>query len=348
MDFESGLIYNVYIIIACGLAYWTERSGYHPLRLLLTYAFVVVFWAVRYKIGYDYVGYMTIFKDVRYDLSSYVEPGYWALNKLFSWSPIGYVGVIFVMTALSYFFLFKLFVRERILTLGLFFSMAFYLQFMLTNQVRQAFVLVYFLSVVHYLEESKYWKYILSLLPMLLFHTSVVFLFPLVFVTKLRLSKITWAILMLGTYIMYLSGCFREVGTKLLMVLPIYDRYKFTSYMAAEDVGFSIVMLFELCVALFILFFSDTINRPVLLTIYLLGIVFYNVFVEYHLIGRVVFYLTYLNIILASVLIKKDGHNGVLLFGVTWFVMILLLGKEPTRHGNLPYQTIFEHPLDKY
>ena len=147
---------------------------------------------------------------------------------------------------------------------------------------------------------------------------------------------------------MYLSGCFREVGTKLLMVLPIYDRYKFTSYMAAEDVGFSIVMLFELCVALFILFFSDTVNRPVLLTIYLLGIVFYNVFVEYHLIGRVVFYLTYLNIILASVLIKKDGHNGVLLFGVTWFVMILLLGKEPTRHGNLPYQTIFEHPLDKY
>ena len=348
MDFESGLIYNVFIIIACGLAYWTERPGYRPLGLLLTFAFVVIFWAIRYDIGNDYKGYMTIFYLVKYGYPYEVELGYRWLNKCFAWSQTGYIGALGVMTILSYFFLFKMFIREKILTLGLFFSMAFLLQFMLTNQVRQAFVLVYFLSVVHYLEEGKYWKYILSLLPMLLFHLSVVLLFPLVFVVKLRLSKITWAIALIGTYIMYLLGFFKEIGTKLMMAFPLYDQYKLTERMMAEDVGFSSVMLFGLCVALFILFFSDSINRPVLLTIYLLGILFYNVFIEFHLIGRVIFYLTYLNVILASVLVKKDWHNGAVLLGVTWLMFLLLAGKEPAYHGNLPYQTIFDVPLNRY
>ena len=144
MDFESGLIYNVFIIIACGLAYWTERSGYRPLGLLLTFAFVVIFWAIRYDIGYDYKGYVTIFYLVKYGYPYDVELGYRWLNKCFTWSQTGYIGALGVMTILSYFFLFKMFIREKILTLGLFFSMAFLLQFMLANQVRQALVLVYF------------------------------------------------------------------------------------------------------------------------------------------------------------------------------------------------------------
>lgn len=348
MDFESTVIYSVFLVVSCCLALMTEKSHYHPVGIFFTYAFIVGFWAVRYKIGYDYEGYMDIFYDIKHGYNSYVEPGFWLLNKCFVFSSIGYVWVLAVMTALSYFFLFKLFIRERILVYGIFFSIVFLLQFMLTNQVRQAFVLVYFLYVIHYLEEKKYLKYILALLPMLLFHVSVVLLMLLVFIAKIRLNKIVWMILILSTYFMYLSGFFKVVGTKLMLMFPLYDVYKLTDRMMAENVGFSIVMLFGVCVALYLLVFDKSINRPVLMTVFLTGIVLYNIFIEYHLIGRVVFYLTYINVILASSLCKNNKVNGMLLLCSAFLFFLLLSGKEPSYHGTLPYQTIFEFPIDRY
>ncbi|MEG2340930.1 MAG: EpsG family protein [Odoribacter sp.] len=348
MDIESGIIYNFFLIIACLLAFFTEKAHYNPLCLLLTYIFIVFFWAIRYKIGYDYEGYMEIFSDIKFGYNSYVEPGFGFLNKLFSFSPIGYVGVLSTMTAMSYFFLFKLFIREKILTYGIFFSMVFLLQFMLTNQVRQAFVLVYFLYIIHYLEEKKYLKYIFALLPMLLFHISAVFLMPFVFISKIRLNKIVWIILILSTYFMYLLGFFKEIGTKLMMIFPLYEGYKMTDRMLAEDVGFSIVMFFGICVALYLLVFDKSINRPVLMTVFLTGIVLYNIFIEFHLIGRVVFYLTYVNVLLASSLCKNNKVNGLPLICITFLFFLLLSGKEPSYHGTLPYQTIFEKNINHY
>ena len=114
MDYFSWLVYGIFMVIACALAYKTERENYDPVWLGITYLFVVVFWGIRYDIGFDYAGYRGIFSDIKYKDWSYVEPGFYFLNKLFVGSETGYIGVLAVSTALTYFFLFKAFTRYRI------------------------------------------------------------------------------------------------------------------------------------------------------------------------------------------------------------------------------------------
>ena len=133
------------MVVSCLMAYKTERSNYNPVWLFSTYMFIVVFWSVRYGIGYDYGGYMEIYSAIKYDRLALVEPGYRFINWLFLSSETGYIGVMFVMAALSYFFLFRVFVRWKILFYGVFFSLAFQFQFMIASQMRQALVIAAFL-----------------------------------------------------------------------------------------------------------------------------------------------------------------------------------------------------------
>ena len=348
MDFGSAIIYCIFLIVSCCLAWVTEKAHYNPIGILFTYAFIVCFWSIRYKIGFDYVGYMDIFYDIKHNRNSYVEPGFWLLNRCFAFSSIGYVWVLTIMTALSYFFLFKLFIRERILTYGIFFSIVFLLQFMLANQVRQAFVLVYFFYIFHYLEEKRYWKYILYLLPMFAFHFSVLALFLIIPFARIRFKKITWIFFIVITYILYLLGVFKTIGTSIMTVLPFYEIYQGTERMLAEDVGFSTVMLFKIFVALYLLIFENSIKRPVMMTVFLGGIVLYNVFIEFHLLGRIVNYFSYFNVILAALLCRNNIRNGSLILLFSAIVFLLLAGKEPAYHGTLPYQTIFSFSIDRY
>lgn len=348
MDIESGIIYNLFLFIACVMAFFTEGFRYNPFGLLLTYLFIVVFWSIRYKIGFDYEGYMDIFGDIKSGGRSYVEPGFWLLNKYFAYSPLGYIGVLTFMTALSYFFLFKLLIREQMLTFGIFFSMVFLLQFMLANQVRQGLVVVYLFSIFHFLEERKYFKYILCLLPALLFHYSAIFLIGLVPLVKIRLNKITWIVLLVSSYVLYLLGFFRSLGTFLLNHLPMYQHYQQTDWMFAEEIGFSIVMLFTLFIALYLLIFNEDIKRPEMMVVFLTGVLLNNVFVEFHLLGRLLQYLTFFNVVLAAVLCKNNIRNGLPVMISCWLLFIFLAGKEPAKNGNLPYQTVFEKPLELY
>lgn len=343
MELYSWIVYSSFMVIMCIIAALVEKYNYNPIGVAICYLLVVVFWSIRYEIGHDYRGYMEIFFSIRNgSAATYLEPGFRWLNLLFKNSSVGYIGVISCMAALSYFFLFKFFLRENILWLGLFFSLAFQLQYMLSNQIRQALVLVYFFSVFHFLEEKKYLKYIFSMLPMLLFHYSSLFLLLLIPIVKIKLNNIIWATLIISTYILYLLGFFKELGTRLMLYLPLYDQYKTTDRMLAENIGFSVVMLWGILVALYLLFCRKKIDRPVMMTVYLLGIVLYNVFIEFHLIGRVVTYFTCLNVPLAAILCKKDKKWGIPLLVASLLTFLLLAGKYPAYHGNIPYKTIFE------
>lgn len=348
MDIFSWLIYTLFMVAMCALACQTERSGYNPLWLFATYVLVVGFWAIRYQIGFDYEGYMEIFSDIKHNRSSYVEPGYYLLNRLFSAYPSGYVGVMFVMAALIYFVLFKLFVRERILLYGLFFSLAFQFQFMIASQMRQALVIAVFLYALRFIEEKKYWRYILLMAAMMTMHTTAGFMVAALIMAKIRLPKPVWFLLIVGVYGLYLAGIFETLGTQLMTALPLYARYQSSMRMEAGEVGFSIVMLFWIVMALCILYYSRIIDRPVLFNIYMCGIVLYIMFIEFHLLNRLMAYFTFINVLLVSILCKNNFRKGLPVALLAFVVFNLLTAKTPNYYGIQPYRTIFEEKIKKY
>lgn len=347
MDIQSTIIYTLFMIFSCLLARKAETSEYNPVWVFATYVFIVLFWSIRYQIGYDYAGYVHGFLMVRYGAPTMLEPAYYLINWIFSGSPIGYVGVFTVMSVLCYYFLFKVFIREKILTYGVFFSLAFQLQFMASNQIRQCFVLIVFLCIVHLLEQRKIWQYVLWSLFLMVFHISSVFLLLAIVFSKIRFPRIVWFVLIIGTYMAYLAGVFRVIGTKLMQLIPLYDRYQGSSRMEAEQTGFSIVMLFWVIIALYLLLYEKNINRPLLFNVYMCAIVLYCAFFEYHLITRVVTYFTYLNVILAAILCKNRQRDGVVLIIISFLAYLLLCLKVPNLHGIQPYQTIFQEHIER-
>lgn len=345
MDIVSCLIYTTFLATTYVLARLTEKSGYDPCGLILTYLVVVLFWAIRYDIGYDYAGYVDIFEEIRRGASSYVEPGYYYLNRLFDGNPHGYVWVLAVMTVVTYFFLFKLFVREKILALGLFFSAAFQFQYMASSQVRQAAVVAIFLYLLRFLEAKKYMQYIVGVVICLLIHTSAVFLFLAIPLRKLRLSRMIWGGLVLVLYGCYLKGLFRTLGTSLITAFPLYEKYQTTDRILPEDLGFSIVMLWNIGVACYFLVYAKLINRPVLLNLYMVGVCMYCIFFEFHLLSRISAYFVYINIYLSALLCKNNLYYAIPLCVAAILVFILLSLKIPNLHGIFPYQTIFQRNI---
>lgn len=349
MDYFSWLVYGIFMVIACALAYKTERKNYDPVWLGITYLFVVVFWGIRYDIGHDYQGYRGIFSDIKYGGWSYVEPGFYFLNKLFAWSETGYIGVLAVSTALTYFFLFKTFTRYRVLFFGLLFSLAFQYQFMAANQVRQAIVIAAFLYALRFVEDHKYWRYVLFMTLMASIHFTALFMIAALVMARIRIPSWGWLCLIVGSYGLLLVGAFKTVGGKLMMALPFYQVYQASEFrMSAEETGFSIVMLFWVIIALYLLLYRKTINRPVLFNIYMIGVVSYIVFFEFHLLNRMVQYFTFINILFASILCKNDFRKGLPLLLISFVAFNLLSARAPDKNGIQPYQTIFEQKLERY
>lgn len=347
MNFQDWLIYLTFMLLSCAFAFRAERSNYNPVWVAVTYLFIVGFWAVRYKIGFDYKGYMEIFASIKYGGYSYVEPGYYYLNKLFAFSSHGYVYVIGLTTALIYLFLFKMLLDRRILFYGIFFALSFQFQFLAANQIRQAVVIAGFLYVVRYIEQKKYWAYTIRILLLMLFHYSALFLLIAIPLSKIRLPKWCCFGALVGAFVLLRSGVLHFLGTAILQSLPFYEAYQNNlARMQAEDIGFSIVIVFYILVACYLIIYRDTIRLPALFNVYIIGFTLYILFVDFHLINRIMQYLIFLNVILASVLCKHNFRQGALLFIVTFLVFNLLAARDINQHGIHPYSTVFERQID--
>lgn len=348
MDYQSWLIYTLFMIVSCTLAFQAERKDYNIIWVSLTYLVVTGFWAIRYQIGFDYVGYMDIFTAVKYNRFTFVESGYYYLNKLFSFSKYGYVYVIAISTIIIYLLLFKMLIYRKILTYGLFFSLGFQFQFMAANQMRQALVIAGFLYATRYIEEKRYWPYVFWLLGLMVFHSTAIFMLLAIPMSKIRLPKTIAIGLLMISFVLLQLGVFKTLGTTILRSVPFYEQYQtMEGRMQAEEVGFSIVMLFYFVVACMLILYRDTINYPTISNIYILGFIAYVMFFDFHLLNRMMQYFTMLNIILAAYLCKHSLNRGILLVIVTFFAYGLLSMKIPNLHGIQPYQTVFNKRLER-
>lgn len=338
----SVIIYVMYGVISVGIAYTAQRNKSKGL-VLLSYLICVFFWGVRKDIGFDYVGYVTIFKDIQYNSSSYVELGYFFLNKMFISFYDGHVYVLFLSSAITFGFLFYALCKYKILWQGLLYSLVFQFQFMAANQVRQAMAIAIFLSFVHLLQHKRYIQYsICVLLTAFLVHTSAMILIIGIPLSFVRINRYVACILVIIVYIAYLKGVWSSFGYLLFTILPIpevYMNYLLTDRVFGENVGFSIVQMFNVGMGIYILWNKTSVPNSIAM-IYFFGLLAYIIFVEYHLFFRMSHYLSYLNIIAISIICKRYPKRTQIVSFISAMFYLLICCQSTNMHGIIPYQSI--------
>lgn len=118
------------------------------------------------------------------------EVGYLFFNSLFKTFGFNYFGFTLIHSIIFYSCLYKGLKRYsynfNLLILVFLYKMFFYNTFI---SMRQSIALAIFFVSMHFIEERKFTKYILSCLFAMLFHNSALFLFPLYLIHYIELSK---------------------------------------------------------------------------------------------------------------------------------------------------------------
>ena len=147
--FYSAIVYLSSLSLSFFFARKYEMSGYKNKGYLLwSFISVYLLCALRFFVGNDYEGFFYTFYAIRDGETTYMEFGYYLLNKLFSFSDIGYIYVFALMSFFTLFLFFKVFIRYKILPLGVFFLFTTTLLIMSNDHIRQGLAIsIFFYSL---------------------------------------------------------------------------------------------------------------------------------------------------------------------------------------------------------
>lgn len=227
--------FAIIFIICVVCFYYSETCNSAMIKRRVEIYVVIIlalFSGLRYEVGgADYFAYLTIFEQCpdlsvfirdfnyidEYFLISY-ERGYLLLNSIFKTVGLNYQGLVLFH---SLFFFICLYVGLRkycdclLLVIFVFlYKMYFWDVFVL---LRQSMAVGLFLCSMHLIEEKKPFRYFLMILISITFHRSALILFPLYFLSYIKMKR---------NYILYANFVF---GPTLLLVLIGVD---FFSYLA--------------------------------------------------------------------------------------------------------------------
>ena len=148
---------------------------------ILTAMFTIIS-AIRYQVGTDYGGYVSIFNQINSGDTSYVESGYYLLNYI-----IGKIGgsaqtviaLSAIITNLAFAYTIKKNVEDKYIIYTLFIYVCGEIYFCSMNALRQYVAIGILLIGYEFFKQKKYKSYLLIIGLAMLFHTSAVFaLFP--------------------------------------------------------------------------------------------------------------------------------------------------------------------------
>lgn len=178
------VILNITVVL---LAFFAQFKNS---RWLLGLAFIMlsVVLGIRYGLGNDYFGYYDTFKTSFGPISNYnKEIGWFLINKFFH--PIGFMGMVFVLTCFEHFLLYKI-VKRHIPPRWYWFALfiyVFYYNYMLIGctMMRQFLAMLIGLYAMESVGEKKWIRYILLSLFAFFIHKSSAALLLVIIVPEL-------------------------------------------------------------------------------------------------------------------------------------------------------------------
>jgi hypothetical protein len=177
-------------------------SQFKELRFLFEFSFIFIFLitALRFDFGTDYQNYYNSFKEIG-QASSFksipfhyyrFEPGWAVLNYIFK--PVGFFGFIIVLssfTCYTYYSLIKKYVEPEYYWFAIFiFVFSWEIMWIQFSAIRQALAIAIFINSIKFLSKDRNpIKFLLLIICASLFHSTALFLIPLLLFSSQKLSK---------------------------------------------------------------------------------------------------------------------------------------------------------------
>ncbi len=349
-------VYHIAFLLSSFLAFvstkkivcFSSKARQYSFLLGFCYLIILLLNGTRDGVGTDYEHYTWVFNIARKgEVYAIVEPGYWFINVLFKNFEYGHRFVLGLMCTMTYLVFFLLAKEEKVIPLLIPFLFSFGFIFFSNNIVRQSFAITLFIYSIRYIERKKFWKYLVSVLIIFLFHTSAILLIPFYWIGKIRLNKSYWIIMIFSSVIMYRLNIFHIVIRSIASLIP---KYKHFIGLAGHDefqggMGLSMILLIFLgiSVALFAKYMQNNKRHQIYFNLFMIGICFSIMLFSSAYFYRFTFYLFYIILLLIPILIKniekKNMKRIVFTFffflSLIWWVKVLLFNDG----DPLPYQS---------
>jgi len=228
---------------------------------------------------------------------------------------------------------------------------------MTNDQIRQGIAISIFLYAIRFIEEEKPFKYFLSIVfASTMFHFSAIILLPLYFISKIRINRIIWILIILTTLVLSFKGAFNNILDYILDIFPKYQKYKkIALQLQISEMGSGLGILYHVVILLPVAIFQKKINRPVITNLVLLGLIVFLISKDFLITKRVTFYLLFVNFIALSLFLKMIVTKYTVRYMLNIMILVTcflyfqiqnLYAKE--QFGAIPYRSfLFETNLDQ-
>ena len=346
MDIESFLIYGSVLLASCYVANIYERYKI-KFYLILSYLIVALFCAFRYDVGWDYLGYVDIFYEIKYFGISYVEPAYFFLNDIFKNCKDGFIYPIGICSVVTIGILFYIYNHENNVWRNVFFLFAFQLIFQINDQIRQGVAMsILWLGFIFLTKISikSVIKFLLCVIVATLFHlSSIVFsIIPLLYYIRVKYK--VWISIISLSFFLSLIGVSSKVASFVNSQLFLYEKYQNTSNIEISTYSNPIIIFFWVLVGI-IIACSYKEKNSIIFKLNMIGTTLYPLVAPIHILERMDFYLLFLNGLLAAKICRQNNLYSQLLYILGIFIFTVYALNNWGTGGGYPYKWIFSSIL---
>lgn len=349
--FSTLLWYLGLLIISYSFASAAEKTHNTNKKKKLffsSYLFVLLFCVFRFFVGNDYSGYYDGFKLIQsYEENVLLwEPGFYLLNRLFSYSDIGYLYTIGISSFITISFLFLAVWNEGNLKYGVFCIISLGLLIFVNDVIRQGIALSICLWSTKFLKTDNNLKFVVSVLTASLFHyTSIIFLGALL-IKKINIPTYVWFLLLILVIGLQLSGFALKTYKIIMSYVPMYGEgyLEKDNYNTTQRIGLSI--LFNYIIALPFIFNINKLKEDrTLVNLYLCGLLIRGLFFGFLTFERIGMYFYAAQILIYPKFLKNYSSRRLLMIIIgIYFSLQSFLALE--KHGAVPYRTLFYENLE--
>jgi len=268
---------------------------------------IFIFLAIRFDFGNDYMAYFERFYEINLNstflLTNFTvkgnEVGWIFLNYLFK--PLGFFWMQIFLAGFSCFILYrfiKKYVPQKYYWLAIFiYIFQPYHMLVLSSAMRQAVAVSLFLLATDYLIQKKPIRYILIILFGTLFHTTALFLLPLVFLSFVKIKPKGIYIFLISVIpfsLIYFTDSIFQLTSQFIL---LYFEDVYSNHLKLDISSVKVGLGFTLNTIIYIILFYNLKNTKVpwqvlIFNIIVLSFLFVPLSLSIPLVSRINFYFT--------------------------------------------------------
>lgn len=329
--------------------YIKNKKKYRLFFLCISGGLFVILSSLRYKIGFDYSTYETLFYEIGNGTNKEnLEIGFLLFNKVIFFLGGNYRIFLFVVNSIMMILVFWWIYRfSKFPEISIFFYFTFQFWACSMNLLRQSIALSIFLLSYQPLIERNFVKYSIVILIAASFHQSVLIMIPFYFLLYQNITKSYLIAISILFVFGYLFFDFIVYGI-LNILFSNYEKYIDTIYWNSNGISY---IIFPCIYLIFVLYYTKELINNCLKNKILINSCIYASFISFFItkhfiLERFSLYFFIFSLILIPEIIffnkKANKKNIVFLFSIILGLGYFSFSAKEEFHNVYPYRSVFD------